>query len=107
MSADSFIVFYGLRYESSIENAEDESHPLIKAAKNYKLNYYSSNFGGLDERYLIFVGTRLGILGLESNIEVILSSRQLSAVMETTKDKLTSAGFSEEPALYLQWQQDI
>jgi hypothetical protein len=107
MSADACVVFYGLRYEITLEESEDSHDARIRAARKVGLKYYSANFGGLCERYLLFIGTSLGILGPENKLEVQLGPEPLREMMDLTNERLLRAGLSGKPALYIQWEEDI
>ena len=81
MSADACLAFYGLRFEvrsEEIEGLEMRSDPRVLATRKVRLKHYWANFGAQGERYLLFVGAQLGVLGPEG-----------------------------EPSLYLQWLQYI
>jgi len=101
MSADAFIAFFGVRYEITIDESEDENDPRIETARKAGLQYYSGNFGGLAENYFLFVGTRLGGLGAENENEVIVPFQQMQNIITSTCEKLHLAGFRESAALYL------
>ncbi len=107
MSASVFVGFFGIRYEITISESEDENDPRVRAARKNGLQFYSGNFGGQAERYLLFIGSRLGILGAENRSEIVIAGRELQRVMESTREKLRTAGFEVEPALYLQWEEDV
>ncbi len=107
MSAEAFVAFFGVRYDITIDESEDNNDDRVKAAKKAGLQYYSGNFGGLKERYLLFIGSRIGVLGAENKSEVVLPSHDLQALMESTKMKLQAAELAGEPALYLQWEPDV
>lgn len=109
MSADACIAFYGLRFEiraDEIESLEDRTDSRMLAARRAGLKHYWGNFGAPGERYLLFVGAQLAKLGPENSSELSQSSRDLLAVMESTKVKLGAAGLTGEPSFYLQWQPD-
>ena len=110
MSSDTFIAYFGLRFEvdaGEIEGIELRLDARVAAARKYGLKYYWGNFGGLQDRYLLFVGAQIGIFGAENSEEVILSSADVQLSFEATKEKLKEAGFSEAPALHLRWQPDV
>ena len=111
MSASACIVFYGLRFEvppESVEDLlEDEADSRIEAAKKAKLDVYWANFGGADERYLLFIGKKLGILGPENDLEVTIASQQLPEITASTQDRLSSAGIEGAPQLFIQWEEDV
>ena len=110
MSANACVVFYGLRYEigaNEIEALETRSDARIQAARKVGLKHYWANFGLPGERYLLFVGAKLGVLGVENLAEVSLRLADLYEGFESTKNKLSAAGLPGEPALYLQWLPDV
>ena len=110
MSASACLVFYGLRFEVSsaeIEALEMRSDPRMLAARKAGLKHYWANFGSPAERYLLFVGANLGVLGPENSAEVILRTPELQAAMDSTKRKLEAAGLSGEPSLHVQWLPDV
>jgi hypothetical protein len=109
MSADACIAFYGLRFEiraDEIEALENRTDSRMLAAKKVGLKHYWGNFGAPGDRYLLFVGAQLAKLGPENSPELAQSSRDLQAIMESTKVKLEAAGLRGEPSFYLQWQPD-
>jgi hypothetical protein len=109
MSADACIAFYGLRFEiqaAEIESLEDRTDSRMQAARKAGLKYYWGNFGDPDARYLLFVGAQLAKVGPENSWELSISSRDLLAMMESTKANLEAAGLSGEPSFYFQWQPD-
>jgi hypothetical protein len=68
MSADACLAFYGLRFEvrsEEIEGLEMRSDPRVLATRKVRLKHYWANFGAQGERYLLFVGAQLGVLGPE------------------------------------------
>lgn len=107
MSASASIAFFGVRYEITIDEFEDPNDPRKKAARKAGLKYYSGNFGGRGERYLLFIGAELGILGPENVMEVNLVFDELQTVIHATREKLVIGGFNGEPGLYLQWEEDV
>jgi hypothetical protein len=109
MSANACIVFFGLRFEVSqgeIEALELRSDTRMQAARKAGLKHYWSNFGLPGERYVLFIGAQLGVLGPENSAEVILSLPDLQSVCDSTRDKLAGAGLIGEPSLFLQWRPD-
>lgn len=110
MSSDTFIAYFGLRFEvgpDEIEEIELRSDARVIAARKAGLKYYWGNFGGLQERHLLFIGAQIGILGVENSEEVSLSLNDARLSFDATKEKLEAAGFSEVPELHLRWQPDI
>lgn len=110
MSSDTFIAYFGLRFELSSDEAEAvelRSDPRVVSARKAGLKYYWGNFGGLKERYLLFVGEQIGILGDENSGEVSLPLNDARLSFDATKEKLEMAGLSGTPELHLSWQPDI
>jgi len=110
MSSDTCIAYFGLRIEISadeVEGVELRSDQRVVAARRAGLKYYFGNFGGLHERYLLFVGDQIGLLGLENSDAIGLSLEDVRELMDKTKAKLIEAGFEGAPSLHLQWQPDI
>lgn len=110
MSAATCVIYYGLRYEvssSEIDSLETRSDERIAAARKAGLKFYWGNFGSPDERYLLFVGAQVGIMGPENQAEVQLSDAEFDAVATSVRTKLASAGFEGSPQLHVQWQDDL
>jgi hypothetical protein len=109
MSAYACVAFYGLRFEvrsEEVEALENRSDERILAARKAGLKCYWANFGDPGERYFLFVGAKLGILGPEDESEIALALPQLQTIHESTEAALRIAGLTGEPSLYLQWEQD-
>ena len=70
------------------------------------LEFYGGNFGEPDEKYLLFVGTKLGILGAENALELVLAEDTVLTLMKQANDRLKGAGFEAFPQLYVQWMPD-
>ncbi len=105
MSAEVFLAFYGIcrkLREDEIESLELEEHPIVELAQKNGLEYYWGDFATPEERYLLFVGDQLGVLGWENSSEVIIKREDLLQRIADTEKKLRLAGFNEKPALYLQ-----
>lgn len=79
----------------------------MRSARDVGLKTYWGNFGEPEERYFLFVGSLIGQLGPENSLEVRLESPDVGKVMESTKEKLKSAGLKGEAALHLQWMPDV
>ena len=110
MSTDTCVVYFGLRFEievDEIESIELRSDPRVVSARKSGLKYYWGNFGGLDEKNLLFVGYQIGILGPENLDHVILSATEAEAAFEATRQKLKEGGFADVPAIHITWQPDV
>ena len=109
MSANACVAFYGIRFEvaaDDVEALESRSDWRMQAARKAGLKHYCDNFGLPGERYLLFVGTKLAVLGPENAAEAKFDSAELQGMIELTRRKLAAAGLNGEPALYLQWLPD-
>lgn len=109
MSAESTLVFYGIRTEVPLDRVEEldtNTHPLIKKARAAGLHYYGGNFAEPDEKYYLFVGTKLDVIGAENASEIRLTDQRLFDVLGTTRKKLSEAQIPGEPHLYVQWMPD-
>lgn len=109
MSSDTFIAYVGLRFEvraDEIEGIELRSDARVAVARRLGLNYYFGNFGGLQERYLLFIGLQIGVLGIGNSKEMRFSLPNLQISFDSTAAKLKDAGFAETPELHITWQPD-
>lgn len=106
MSTSSTVAFYGLRFKiedtEEIEALEERSHLHQRYAKKVALNHYWANFDEPGELYYSFIGWRIGIIGLENEREVAVTSEDFAKLQRETKEKLDSLGLEGEPQLYLQ-----
>ncbi|MBU6412886.1 MAG: hypothetical protein KGS45_05390 [Planctomycetes bacterium] len=107
MSADSLLVFFGLRYEIGIDESEDRNDFRVQAANRAGLHHYSGNFGGVDERFLLFIGHQIGVFGVEGQSEAVLAEDEIRDVCEVTRQKLSTTGLPGNPSLFIQWMQDV
>ena len=110
MSAESFVVYFGLRFAldpDEVESLELRSDPRILAARKARLDYHWGNFGGLDAKYLLYVGYELGVFGVENSIETRFTGEDLQAIMEQTKAALIETGLNGNPELHLAYEPDI
>jgi hypothetical protein len=109
MSAESTLVFYGIRediFADQIEELEGNSHTLIRKARSVGLHFYGGNFAEPDEKYYLFVGTKIGIVGAENAAELTVLDPVLLEMLRTTREKLLAADIPGEPRLYVQWMPD-
>jgi hypothetical protein len=107
--SDVCVVYYGVRVElgeQDIEPCENRTHRLQIAARKVGLRNYWGNFAGPAERYLLFLGTELGLLGVENSKEIRVDNDRLMQLMADTSRKLVEAGVDEVPALLFQWLHD-
>ena len=79
----------------------------MRAATSVGLNHYWGNFSELaDDKYLLFIGTEIGVFGAENTCSMIVADRALLDLMETTKRKLQEAGIADAPSLHMAWEGD-
>ena len=105
MSAESCLVFFGIRFEITADQIgafEHRSASLIQSARSAGLQHFWANFDSPNEKYYGFVGYALGIMGGEHAVEVILAEADLRKTIEETKIKLCKAQIDGEPRLYIQ-----
>jgi hypothetical protein len=109
MGADSFIVYYGIRWEVSdeaeIESLELKKDSRIKLAKQHKLNLWWGVTTD-QERYFLLIGTELGSFGWEGASNRSISDIEVRDVVKGTIGKLKDAGFKENPAFHFQFEPD-
>jgi len=106
MGADTFIAFFGLRCSvanSEIDAVENNEDQRIVVAHRARLQTY---FGRLTdgEDYFLFIGTRLGVFGLENDEYDAFDMKSLQEVERETRRKLAEAGLAGEPQLHLQFE---
>lgn len=107
--AATTIVFYGIRLnvaEDEIESLEERSHTAVVVARKAGLDHYWGNFDAPGERYYLFLGKLFGKLGEEDSKEALVTSADFSNTAADVDDRLSKAGFSQTPSLYLQFQPD-
>ena len=109
MSAESTVVFYGVQFnmrDEEITALEDRSHPLLVVARRNGLKHYWGNFATPNSKWLLFIGDKLGILGLENEWEIQIRHDDLSDRMNEVEAKLRLTGIDEPPILCMAWQPD-
>jgi hypothetical protein len=110
MSAETFIAYFGLRFEvgpEEVEGVEGRTDRRVVAARRVGLKCYWGSFGELQESYLLFIGVELGKLGAENSESVNIPLDALQRLIDITKAKLVEAGFEGAPSFHLQWEPDI
>lgn len=109
MSANNCLVFFGLRYEiaaDAIAGLEQRTDSRLQVAREAKLNVYWGNFAGSDERYLLFIGTQIGLFGPEAQLDLELPIERVQEIASDTEARLAKARFEGAPALFVQWEED-
>jgi hypothetical protein len=110
MSAESTTAFYGVRFEipqDEVHLLELRTHPLVVKARQNGLKFYWGNFAPKGYRYLLFIGDKLGVLGLENEQELQLSLEELTRRASETRSRLHQAGIEVPCKVYLEWQPDV
>jgi hypothetical protein len=109
MSASACVVFYGLRFEiqeEEIDGIENRKDVRMVAARSAGLKAYWSKYGERRERFVLFIGTEIAVLGPEDRKEASVASAVLSGIIMSTKERLDSAGMHSDPSLHFQWLAD-
>ncbi|QPF72945.1 hypothetical protein G8A07_08385 [Roseateles sp. DAIF2] len=107
MGADAFFAFYGVKFaldpedEAGLDACGDESDPRCLAAKRCGLQTHSGRMTD-GEDYFLYIGQRLGWLGLEHDAHAHIPSGLLAQTMAQVDAKLAQAGFGQPAALHLQ-----
>ena len=102
MSAESFIVFFGVAFdlpESAIEHLEDRSDARLTRARAGQLDHYWGRFSNDETPYTLLLGRKLGSFGVEGLSGGEWSAQRLGELDQEIRAKLRAAGFQEEPAL--------
>jgi hypothetical protein len=105
MSNDRSILFFGIRVELTeieLDLCEMRMHPLMIEARSEALQTYYGNFAQPDERYFLFVGKLLGIVGREDEDVIRLTPDHFSGIVAFVTAKLAKSGIHGEPALFMQ-----
>jgi hypothetical protein len=111
MSAESFLLYYGVRL--SVQPAETKAlewgdHTSLVAADAHGLDTWWGNFSSAgEEEYYLFVGRQLAILGAEYDDCRTATLEEFRDLAEETTTKLRNAGFQQAPALWAQWEPDF
>ncbi|MDR6790672.1 hypothetical protein J2Y58_004055 [Sphingomonas sp. BE138] len=109
MSASACVAYIGLRFEvapDEIEALENQKDNRQASARSAGLTSYWANFGGDAERYLLLIGTQIGILGPENASSVQLLDQNLTAILSDVSAKLEAAGIMGSVSLHLEWLKD-
>jgi hypothetical protein len=104
MGADSFIAFFGVRFElleEEIESCETRADERIRKARKAKLDFcFDRPTDG--EKYFLYVGRSLAGLGVEAEVYEKLSEAELFEIVSQTKTRLTQAKIGGEPSFHFQ-----
>jgi hypothetical protein len=109
MSASACVGYFGLRYEvlcDEVDRLEESLDPRQIAARRAGLSSYWANFGGETERYVLFVGAKLAILGPENDLTNSLAMERLLTLASNTAERLRLTDLTGEVGLHLEWLSD-
>lgn len=109
MSSDCCVAYIGLRFDiqiSELDALESKRDARQIAAKSAGLETYWANFGGIEDRYVLFVGSRVAVLGPEDTPNLQISSERLLAMLSDTSARLKSVGMTAPVTLNLEWLED-
>jgi hypothetical protein len=111
VSAEGFVVYYGLRWdirqddEATVQALERREDQRIQSARRNGLETYWGRTEE-EERYFLFVGRELGCFGREGQNSAQVEDETLLRILDETKRKLKAAGFLGLPALHCQFEPD-
>jgi hypothetical protein len=106
MGADAVVAYFGVNYaiplknKTEIASLERKEDSRLLAAKNAGLHTWWGRITD-GQPYHLLIGHQLAILGVENETSRKIGVPDLMTLLERTRDKLTSAGFTEEPAVHL------
>jgi hypothetical protein len=108
VGADSFVGFFGIKIaldpddEDTLDAIGADTDPRCMHAKRVGLETHSGRMTN-GEDYFLYIGQRIGWLGLEHEAHVQVDMGQFTEIQRSVLAKLKEAGFSENPALHLQF----
>lgn len=111
MSADGFVVYYGLRWdisqddEATVTALEKREDYRIEAARRHGLETYWGRTEQ-EDRHFLLVGKEFGAFGAEGENVAQFEDAKLLQILDETKRKLKAAGFHGIPALHCQFEPD-
>ena len=107
MRADSFVAFFGIKLsldpedENVLDACGDKTESRCVTAKAMGLQIHSGRMT-VGEDYFLYVGHRLGWIGLQHNKHTTLSEPQFLEIAASVSKRLLEAGFQEQPERHLQ-----
>jgi hypothetical protein len=107
VGADSFVAFFGIKLsldpedEDVLDACGDETDSRCVTAKAAGLQVHSGRMTD-GEDYFLYVGRRLGWIGLQHDKHTTLSEPQFLEIAASVRRRLLEAGFQEQPELHLQ-----
>ena len=111
MSADSVLVFYGAQIALSDEDVaacEERAHPLMRAAREARLDAYWADFIPNDDHgYELLVGRRFGAFGLEDSVKAHVEKGDVTRTMYEVDAFLARSGLPTPGKLIMRFRQDL
>jgi hypothetical protein len=111
MSAESFIVYYGLRWEvqatekEQVTRLEKRQDPRQLGARQHGLDFWWGRT--LDEEtFFVLLGKQVGPFGFEGESLVRLNDAELEQITTKTRERLQAAEFADPPTWYYQFEPD-
>jgi hypothetical protein len=111
MGADAVVAYLGVQYRipanrgQEIEGLERKKDPRLVAARKAGLQSWWGRMTP-GQPYQLLIGRELGILGAENEGTIRVDLEDFFVIIEETKTKLLSAGFTDVPALHLVLEAD-
>jgi len=108
MGADSFIAFYGIKFdldpddEDELDACGSDADPRCVQAKRAGLETFTGRMTE-GEDYFLYIGRRLAWLGVEHEQHLKQSAEQLSSTAADVRARLQAAGFAQQPELHFQF----
>jgi hypothetical protein len=108
MGADSFIAFYGIKFELDPDNeaeldaCDTDVDGRCLRAKEAGLETFTGRMTD-GEDYFLYVGRRLAWLGLEHEQHLKQSAEQLATLAADVKSRLKAAEFTQVAELHFQF----
>lgn len=108
MGADSFVAFYGIKFELDPDNEDEldacdtDADARCVRARRAGLETFTGRMTD-GEDYFLYIGKRLAWLGIEHDQHRTQSAEQLAGVATDVEAKLKAADFSEPPEIHFQF----
>jgi hypothetical protein len=105
VGADAFYVFFGVRFvvQSDVELERLEMGEDVRLTTARRAHLQTCLDRPTDgEKHFLLVGSRIGTFGVEGQASAELTGAEMQRIVETTRQKLSEAGITEEPKFYFQ-----
>jgi hypothetical protein len=112
MGANSFVVFYGLRWEidsgnqDEVTQLEENRDARQLAARQHQLDCWWGATAD-EDFYFLIIGKRIGRFGWEGMHALQLADAEVSAIVEETARLVADAQFEGTPAWHYQFEPDF